>query len=126
MEPRFTPNAKMTSAISVRVTSSGEPDHRSSEHTAVNIIMGKRCVVFGCGNTHKQSVSLFYFPKELLYNKAWNTFVSTSRKDWSHNSGHSVVCSAHFETDAFATNEIAESLGFANTTSDICYFSDDM
>ncbi len=99
------------SAVSVRMTSRGDtPEAIPLEQTSK---MPKRCAVFGCSNTYKNGVGLFLFPSEPQRNRAWNRFVSTSRKDWVVNTANSTICSAHFEDEDFVHNEVAASLGFS-------------
>ncbi len=81
-------------------------------------------VLFGCSNTYKYGVGLFLFPSEPQRNRAWNHFVSTSRKDWVVNTANSTICSAHFEEEDFVHHEVAASLVFSEVTLHVCGFID--
>lgn len=75
---------------------------------------GKRCVAWGCNKTYKNGdVSLHSFPfdrPEIL--RQWTNFVRTSRKNWNGPSKYSVLCSDHFDADAYpAKYRIMETVG---------------
>lgn len=74
----------------------------------------KRCVAWGCNKTYKNSeVSLHSFPfdrPEIL--RQWTNFARTSRKNWNGPSKYSVLCSDHFDADAYpAKYRIMETVG---------------
>ena len=58
--------------------------------------MGKHCVVAGCGNTHKDGVSLFKFPTSKSLRWQWIRQMQRTRAKWSGPSDYSCICSAHF------------------------------
>lgn len=75
---------------------------------------GKRCVAWGCSKTYKDGdVSLHSFPfdrPEIL--RQWTNFVGKSRKNWNGPSKYSVLCSDHFDADAYpAKYRIMETMG---------------
>lgn len=43
--------------------------------------MPKRCVAYGCGNTNKDGVSLFTFPRDVSLKKKWEDQDKTSGLD---------------------------------------------
>lgn len=61
--------------------------------------MGKRCVVAGCSNSHKDGVSLFKFPTNKSLRRLWIRQVQRTRAQWSGPSEYSCVCRAHFTDD---------------------------
>ena len=74
--------------------------------------MPARCVAAFCSNTHKDSVSLFKFPKDPELHLKWVKQVRRTRDDWTP-SPSSLLCSEHFELDCFdSVLAIKESLGF--------------
>ena len=65
----------------------------------MRVNMGKRCVVAGCSNSHKDGVSLFKFPTDKKLRRQWTRQIERTRAKWSGPSEHSCVCSAHFTQD---------------------------
>ncbi|XP_067864073.1 THAP domain-containing protein 10-like [Heptranchias perlo] len=64
--------------------------------------MPRRCVVYGCGNTSKNEVSLHAFPRDAALCEVWVRFVAWRRPKF-RDSPHSVICSAHFRPHCFDT-----------------------
>jgi hypothetical protein len=64
-------------------------------------IMGKKCVVAGCSNTHKEGVNLFKFPSDKRLKRLWIKQVQTTRAHWKAPTSNSVICSIHFSEDCF-------------------------
>ena len=80
---------------------------------AVLWVMGKKCVAFGCSNTHKDGVALFKFPSDPHLLKKWVDQVKRTREKWEPTE-HSVLCSAHFEVSCIEADSIlSKSPGFA-------------
>lgn len=61
--------------------------------------VGRRCVAIGCGNTNKDGVSLFGFPKDKHYRKLWTDEVKKWRQDFTEPTNSSALCSNHFSPD---------------------------
>ena len=80
--------------------------------------MPKRCVVFGCGITNKDGVSLFSFSKDPVLDKKWTEQVKRSRKKWlGPTKYYSFLCSCHFTEDYFQPYiVVAASLGLSKKT----------
>ena len=62
--------------------------------------MVKRCVAYGCANTHKKGFSLFSFPKDPKRRLLWQRQVRLTRADFSVTDS-STLCSAHFLEEMF-------------------------
>ena len=74
--------------------------------------MPKRCVAFGCGNTNRDGVSLFGFPKNSEFRQKWADQVKKTRGRWEGPTAYSHLCSCHFEQDCFeVTGLLSESFG---------------
>ena len=74
--------------------------------------MVKRCVAGGCGNTNREGVSLFIFPKDLRMRRRWANQVKRTRKGWEGPTYYSVLCSLHFEAKCFeAASGLYKSFG---------------
>ena len=74
--------------------------------------MPKRCVAYGCGNTNKDGVSLFTFPRDVSLKKKWTDQVKRTRDKWSGPTQYSFLCSCYFTTDCFEPDSaIAASVG---------------
>ena len=74
--------------------------------------MGKRCVVAGCSNTHKDGVSLFKFPSDKKLRREWIRQVQRTRAKWKDPGEYSCVCSAHFAEDYFqAISSMCQKVG---------------
>lgn len=70
-----------------------------------------RCVAAGCSLTHKDGVSLFYFPKDPALRKKWADQVMRTRDKWGP-TDYSVLCSKHFEDHCFQQDsKLSESMG---------------
>ena len=98
--------------------SSGENSECSpkpSTSTAANTsrVSGKRCVIYGCGNTNKDEVSLHTFPlKDPPILKQWVAFVRRKRAYWEGPTRYSCLCSAHFTAESYPMKyRILESAG---------------
>ena len=77
--------------------------------------MPKRCVAYGCGNTNKDGVSLFTFPRDVSLKK-WEDQVKRTRDKWSGPTQYSFLCSCHFTTECFKPDSaIAASVGLKKT-----------
>ena len=77
--------------------------------------MPKRCVVFGCGITNKDGVSLFSFSKDPVLDKKWTEQVKRSKDKWlGPTKYYSFFCSCHFTEDYFQPDiVVAASLGLS-------------
>ena len=76
--------------------------------------MPKRCVAFGCGNTNKDEVSLFSFPKDPVLSKKWTEQVKRTKDKWLGPTNYSFLCSCHFTEDCFQSDVVvAASLGLS-------------
>lgn len=74
--------------------------------------MPKRCVAAGCGNTNRDGISLFCFPKDPERRKKWVAQVKRTRDQWEGPSDYSVLCSCHFEEHCFEIQaKLMEGLG---------------
>ena len=74
----------------------------------------KRCVAFGCGNTAKDGVSLFSFPKDPVLSKKWTEQGKRTRDEWLGPTKYSFLCSCHFTEDCFQPDVVvAASLGLS-------------
>ena len=73
--------------------------------------MGRRGVAAGCSNTHRDSISMHMFPKDLELRRKWEKQVQMTRERWSATDTN-ILCSEHFEADCFEVDSmIAEQLG---------------
>ena len=77
--------------------------------------MPKRCVGYGCGNTNKDGVSLFTFPRDVSLKK-WADQVKRTRDKWSGPTQYSFLCSCHSPTECFEPDcAIAASVALKKT-----------
>ena len=71
----------------------------------------QRRVAYGYGNTNKDGVSLFTFPRDVSL-KEWADQVKRTRDKWSGPTQYSFLCSCHFTTEFFEPDSaIAASVG---------------
>ncbi|XP_061748050.1 zinc finger protein 391-like isoform X2 [Nerophis ophidion] len=76
--------------------------------------MPRRCVVGGCNNTNREGFKLHHWPKDAKVARNWTKFVQNTRV-WGKPTKWSVVCSAHFTDESYATTEIARMFGYPLT-----------
>ncbi|XP_061748775.1 zinc finger protein 391-like isoform X3 [Nerophis ophidion] len=76
--------------------------------------MPRRCVVGGCNNTNREGFKLHHWPKDAKVARNWTKFVQNTRV-WGKPTKWSVVCSAHFTDDSYATTEMARMFGYPLT-----------
>ncbi|XP_061748593.1 zinc finger protein 583-like isoform X2 [Nerophis ophidion] len=76
--------------------------------------MPRQCVVGGCNNTNREGFKLHHWPKDAKVARNWTKFVQNTRV-WGKPTKWSVVCSAHFTDDSYATTEMARMFGYPAT-----------
>ncbi|XP_061748783.1 uncharacterized protein LOC133546947 isoform X6 [Nerophis ophidion] len=76
--------------------------------------MPRRCVVGGCNNTNREGFKLHHWPKDAKVARNWTKFVQNTRV-WGKPTKWSVVCSAHFTDESYATTEMARMFGYPPT-----------
>ena len=69
--------------------------------------MPERCVAKHCSNAPSKLISLHQFPKDKKTLTLWRKFVQVKRDKWRE-TPKSVLCSAHFERDAFKNYTMVE------------------
>nr|XP_061827102.1 THAP domain-containing protein 10-like [Nerophis lumbriciformis] len=74
----------------------------------------RRCVVGGCNNTNRDGFKLHQWPKDAKVARNWTKFVQNTRV-WGKPTKWSVVCSAHFTDESYATTEMARMCGYPAT-----------
>ncbi|XP_061766941.1 polycomb group RING finger protein 6 isoform X3 [Nerophis ophidion] len=76
--------------------------------------MPRQCVVGGCKNTNRDGFKLHQWPKDAKVARNWTKFVQNTRV-WVKATKWSLVCSAHFTDDSYATTEMARMCGYPAT-----------
>ena len=68
--------------------------------------MPRHCVTAGCDSISGKGYSFHKFPKDEIMQRSWINAVKRQQSSWNGPSVGSQLCSSHFESDCFITEEV--------------------